>query len=483
MIRTVRLLLFPLLALTIGAGCSGSGSSDPGEPGSNTPPLEGWFVATGGSDSAAGTRQAPFATTARGIAAASAAGGGDVHVAAGTYPGTLELASDVAVYGGYDAAWVRNPSVNVTVVQGGTDDLDGNDGVFGSGVRNVLLDGVTIRSADATVPGRSSYGVRLLYSSGVRMHAVVIEAGDGADGLPGGKGPDGQAGQPGLAGTPACTKDTACTGAGGSGAGGGAPGGVGGTGGFGDNGSAGERGVGLGAGAGGAGGLMNGTSTTIAGKSGFAGASRGTSGAPGRGGASFGADKDGRYLPAPGFVGEAGTFGAGGGGGGGGGGTATFDTTNGLVEQSTGAGGGGGGGGGGAGGGGGGGDGGGGSFGVFLVNSTGIALEDVRIVTGNGGNGGAGAQGGAGGAGGAGGLGGTAGTTGAGAGGNGGAGGTGGAGGPGGGGGGGPSIGIFEDPSSMSTRQTVDFTLGAGGVGGTSPSAGEVGVVSRSYPL
>uniref|UniRef100_UPI002105FC59 DUF1565 domain-containing protein n=1 Tax=Anaeromyxobacter sp. SG66 TaxID=2925410 RepID=UPI002105FC59 len=356
MTRTLRLLLLPSLTLALVAGCSGS--SDPGDAGSNNPQSEGWFVATTGSDSAAGTRQAPFATIARGIAAASALGGGDVHVAAGTYPGTLELANDVAVYGGYDAAWARNPSVNVTVVQGGSGDLYGNDGVFGPGVTNVILDGLTIRSAAATLLGRSSYGVRLDSSSNVQLHALVIEAGDGAPGLPGGTPPGGQVGQPGENGTAACTENT-CTGVGGAGGTLGSMGGAGGMGGYATDGTAGQRGLGTGGGAGGAGGILYGTATTIAGKNGSPGAS-GAAGANAPGGASLGVVSDARYAghigSAVGGIGGPGSFGAGGGGGGGGGGAMVWSNALGDFVDHTGAGGGGGGSGGSPGNGGGGGD-------------------------------------------------------------------------------------------------------------------------------
>jgi len=430
------------------------------------------YVSTGGVDGAAGTATQPLRTIQAGIARASASGG-EVRVARGVYAESLTLASNVRILGGYDPnTWVRDVASNETVVAGGTTAVTGN------GVSNVTLDGLTVRSADASqASARSSYALLLRNSALITVSGSRIQPGAGLAGAAGMVGAAGVNGSPGLNGA-AGSCDASVTAAGGAGglnaASGSLFGGQGGQGGIPEvSGGTGRPGA---AGSGGTPGGAGGS----AGNPGQPGSS-GANGAPGASGAagsgataSMALNGTGDpYVTATGTNGTNGTDGRGGGGGGGGG-----AQVGAFVDDGTGNGGGGGGAAGQGGRGATGGQGGGGSFGVVLIATTSVVLENNVISTSAGGNGGNGASGGSGGAGGNGGAGGAVCTSEVGAGGAGGRGGNGGAGGASGGGAGGPSIGILEDNASSSTRTSNTVTLGAGGAGGAgvASNAGAAGV-------
>src|SRR5690606_30362634 len=106
--------------------------------------------------------------------------GKDVYVSNGTYAEpTLELASNVSIYGGFDRAsdWTRTDSL--ARILGGVIAMNGN------GVSNVTLDHLHIRASSATEPGLSSYGVRLVNATNVVVRKSIVEAGSGANGTPG----------------------------------------------------------------------------------------------------------------------------------------------------------------------------------------------------------------------------------------------------------------------------------------------------------
>jgi hypothetical protein len=422
-------------------------------------PQAALFVSTGGDDAAAGTPSAPLRTVQAAILRAQTAGNqADVYVAQGNYPEALTLAPGVSVYGGYGAAWLRDPAAHVTTVGAGT------LAVQGTGVSDLALDGLTIRSANAGATGESSYAVFLRNVTAVTLRRTALLPGSGAAGAAGANGIGGQSGNPGQGGFPGSCD----AGHGNGGAGGSSPiaGGAGGRGGLeGANpGVAGFPGSGPAPGQGGSGG-----SGGITGSPGNPGGNGGN-GAPGTNGPAggpLGTFSTTAYQPASGGDGATGTVGSGGGGGGGGGGQGGF-----WVNDGGGNGGGGGGAGGSGGSGGTRGGGAGGSFGLVALTSQ-VALIDVQITTSNGGAGGAAGGGGAGGTGGNGGPGATVCTEEVGAGGNGGRGGDGGRGGHGGGGGGGPSIAIVVDgPSNVAlTEQDVVIVLGSAGPGGSSPGA------------
>ena len=416
-------------------------------------PARAVFVSLGGDDSNPGTVGQPKRHIGPALTQAAALGpGAGVYAAAGTFDESPSLLNGVSVYGGYDASWRRDWAAHHTIVSanaGGTRAINAN---------GIVLDGLRLHSADATVAGSSSYAL-FMNGSAVTLRNVTLVAGDGADGQDGAPGATGAGGAAGTPGQPGCFQCSA-GGQGGFLAGAGA----GGLGGYDGPGIAGFSVVG--GGSGGAGGQMSlcGGSPATPGGFGSNGLG-GSAGGFGTGGASGTAVSTG-YLPGSGSAGASGTPGTGGGGGGGGGGGDDLAFLGCLGDR---AGGGGSGGAGGAGGGGGGpGGGGGGSFGVFAFNSS-VTLTNVSITTGDGGIGGDGGVGGAGGAGGLGGLGGV-GRGDAAEGGRGGSGGGGGSGGSGGGGGGGPSVGVFRFSSSL-TQSLVTYTLGNGGPGGIGPGA------------
>src|SRR5437867_2786784 len=316
------------------------------------------WVAPTGNDADAGTRAAPKRTIQAAIEAADAGGlGADVYAAAGTYSASLTLLPNVSVYGGYGpTTFLRDVAGNATVISGGT------TAVTGTSANALTLDGLTIRSADATVAGGSSIAVLLDNSANVVISRNAIVAGGGANGA---VGPFGAPGLPGVDGAPGTDAPPSCVDSllGGAGGGGGGlfSGGKGGGGTI-TSGHAGLSGAGPDVGAGGAGGAAaGGPKGTEDGKAGGNGAQGGVGGANGvSSGASFGSVTAGGYIPPAGSSGGAGESGSGGGGGGGGGGTTMC-----VATTKVGGGGGGGGGSGGQGGfGAGGGGGGGGSFGM-----------------------------------------------------------------------------------------------------------------------
>lgn len=421
-----------------------------------------FVTATGGHDNNPGTPALPMATLQAAIGKASTQNK-DVYVGKGTYATSdlLVLSSGVNLYGQYDPAnnWKRAAG-NTTTISGGATAI-----VAQNISAPVTVEGFTIRSANATLAGSSSYGVRVLSSSStVTLRRNLIIAGNGAAGTAGGDGTKGADGGNGGSGGGGYPDNENLSGAGG--AAGTSPvgrtGGKGGKGGlapsyWGSVGSLGSTGA-----SGGAGGM--GGSPGRNGKAGEDGA-HGAAGAAASGGGAFGSLGVGGYVPAAGADALAGTHGHGGGGGGGGGGQDCA-----FCDNGGGNGGGGGGGGAQAGTGGKGGKGGGGSFGVLSYNSN-LQIQVCTIHTGNGGAGGKGGNGGPGGEGGFPGLGEAVGMGELGLGAHGGFGGNGGAGGNGGGGGGGPSIGISVSGGSW-TIHNVAYEIGQGGPGGAGGNNG-----------
>ncbi|HEV8128772.1 MAG TPA: Ig-like domain-containing protein [Candidatus Eisenbacteria bacterium] len=425
----------------------------------------GVYVRPDGSDSNPGTKDAPLQTLSAAIAK-SGTGAGDVFIAGGTYTeGQFTLLSGVNLYGGYDATFQnRDPVASPTILSGGAIALTISPGV--SGVR---VDGVTIRSANATTPGESSVAVSVNGASHVTFHGCIVQPGNGSRGQDGSGGTAGAGGADGSNGADGNCNDATLPGSGGAGGGeGDAKGGLGGIGGSLASALIGETGA-TGSGPSGGTGGAGGTPARRKGENGGTGGT-GAGGTDGAGGVWFGAWSGSAYVPAAGHDGSSdGTAGGGGGGGGGSSGSSGAD-------PGAGNGGGGGGGGGAPGIGGTGGRGGGGSFAIVIQSSTDVTVESCSMRTGQGGAGGAGGSGGNGGSGGAGASGGRACRAQIGAGGNGGSGGPGGRGGHGGGGGGGPTIGIASDQASTITESGNEYLLGTAGAGGASlGNAGSAG--------
>jgi hypothetical protein len=442
------------------------------------------FVATSGSDSAAGSMSQPVASISRGVLLAQQAHK-DLYVCDGTYTESVVIANAaVNVHGGYDCAngWARVDDVAIVAPNSGVPLTV--KGVSGA----MTVERLQLQASDAVENGASSIASIVVSSSALTFNAVTFQAGAGAHGQQG-VSPAPESGPATSGGIGGWNIEDDCkagltTGYCGSFAHGGAgpaavqcstgafqsPGGNGGNGGNANIGLIAQPGVG-------------GSPAGLGGSAGLG--IPGTSGQPGvlgKPGAApvvqVGTFSSAGYSPTN--AGGAGTPGSGGAGGGGGSGGYSSDDNLGdsIPCGYTYLGGGGGGGGyGGCGGGAGGGGGGGGASVGLLAYESVVTLSGCQIDTSPGGDGGAagkganGQPGGAAGPGGNGTLGGgPAGFCGNGSEGNaknGGAGGHGGAGGPGGPGGGGPSIGIVLVGSAQPDTSTIDFNIGTAGNGGT----------------
>jgi hypothetical protein len=416
------------------------------------------FASPQGKDTNPGTRSAPKRTLDAAVSAAAAARK-DVFAAVGTYA-RVEVATGVAIYGGFDARSWKRGFADDTVIEGMP------EAVFADKATGVLLQLLTVNAADRGLgPGASVYGIRALNGSKLTLQNVAVRAGaaaNGATGVHGAAGAPGQPGAHGAVGAKNCADGARRPG----GAGGDSPvgrlGGKGGDGGKGGNGVAGRPGLfGTLGGPGGKGGEK-----PARGEDG-AGGTRGEPGLGGDGGTNTTSLAGTSWRGSDGGFGRVGGAGNGGGGGGGGG-----YKKNGLFQDDwPGSGGGGGGGGGAPGRPGDGGHFGGGSFGVYLFNSA-LVTESSTITAGNGGRGGTGGDGGAGGKGGEGGR-----DVGfpcghGGRGGSGGKGGDGGVGGAGGGGAGGPSIGVMKVGTSTAALTGTTIKVGTPGAGGSLGAGG-----------
>jgi hypothetical protein len=436
------------------------------------------FVSKSGNDGNPGTMSQPKLTIMAGINQASFTGKTQVYISNGTYVENITLSNGISLYGGYSSSsnWARSGSY-VTQITGSV--INGNNLMGLNGINitfSTIIDRLTITTGAPGGSIRNVYGVHLVNATALTIRNCNITAGNGLAGTAGGTGTDGANGangSNGLNGT--CDSD-------GPGAPGGIPGGPllcassGGQGGQGGASTGGPAGIGA-PGSGGAGGGTAGVGAYPTGTDGGNGSpggsgSNGTNGSGGSGGIVI----TNFWLGNSGNTGTDGTDGAGGGGGGGGGGQIDNPPFQ-LVDNGQGNGGGAGGNGGCRGTKGFGGNSGGGSFGIFMINSTGIVLTGNTIQSGNGGAGGAGGTRGIGGTGGSGGTGGFACLSEIGQGGNGGVGGTGGHGGHGGGGAGGASFAVYRSGTTVST---VGNTLinGSGGAGG--PSSGNPGTAGAS---
>ena len=431
-----------------------------------------------GTDAGDGTMGAPFKSIA---AAATAASGSDLYVrSVGIYDesdATIELASGMSVYGGFDEDWNRDADRRAVIIG---DEVAMK--VFGSAERWIAS--IELSSADVVGEG-PSIGLLISGAQVVNLVDSRVVSGGGGAGSPGGSG----AVSIGVLATDvdqlSIERSTVNGGTGGNGGIGPDADEVAEVGGSG--GAANGRDAGSGSGAGGAGGRGGETSSGANGGSGqSSGGQGGTNSAPdgrpggggdggvggngGDGGTKLVSVLDDETVPvgAAGGTGEPGIAGRGGAGGGGGFGPP-------LVA-------GGGGGGAGAGGapgrGAGGGGGGGGSVGLHAVGVDRLVISESLIAGGRGGNGaagGAGVPGGAGGRGGSGAVGVDGAVADGGDGGGGGAGGGGGHGGAGGGGAGGPSYGMLTTRVAELFIDSTRLRGGSGGAGADGGAGGRVG--------
>ena len=430
-----------------------------------------------GDDAAEGTMEAPLRT----IGAATQRNGSDIYVrntVSYSETQTVRLGPDSSLYGGFDAEWVRDRSLRVSLsgasvavaIDGPGDrhlesftitTADAAPGARSIAVRVAGADVVTIadsriasgRGGDGTGTSDggfagASVGVLATDSAEIRIVRSTVNAGSGGDGADGSEGDDG--GEDGDDGTDGSGVDAGVGGESDEEEAAGGNGGDGGTSASGDD-AEGPRG-----GSGGVAELDDGQPGD--------GGDGGVGGAGGNGGDGLLNDDESVPTGATGLSGEDGAVGIGGGGGGGG-------AAGPGVGLATGGAGGGGGAGGSGGIGAGGGGGGGGSIGLWAVRVDQVTISESLVAAGrggNGGNGGSGASGVVGGNGGDGAEGGET-TAVAGDGGGGGGGGAGGDGGDGGGGAGGPSYGML---TTEVDQLVVEFSTLRGGGGGNGADGG-----------
>ncbi|RKG56343.1 DUF1565 domain-containing protein, partial [Corallococcus sp. CA054B] len=301
----------------------------------------GYFVhPTDGRDEGNdGSRTHPFRTLARALREIRDGGTGRniVYLGTGTYNEEAPVVDmPVSLYGGYTWRGGENPFWDRFLDGGATTFFDG--GTLAFTVRDVagadvVMEGLTIASADALNAGEPSIALRVLRSSVVRLRHVLVEAGRGADGEMGAPGNPGAPGGAGLDGGSAVSFGSGRRGDGGSSVCSTGDAGLGGIGGTGNNFQQGfDGGDGFPNTPGGAGGAAGNRVNTgpdvyscIA-EQGLNGATGAVGGAGGLGSAGQGI---GSVLPETGLwqrsntqqgtAGDPGRIGAGGGGGGGGG--------------------------------------------------------------------------------------------------------------------------------------------------------------------
>ena len=429
----------------------------------------------GEDDLAQGSRDVPFKTLEAAMAKAETRP--PAVIILGRSPGIdgpLQLVNGVSIIGGFGGAplWERSPDITPTILVT-TPSANGDiAGVIAKDITSpTIFRGFSINVSKAG-DGGSAYGMIVEDSPRLFLTDLSIEvggAGVGADGTPGQIGAGGAIGD--NAGTPNGAPETVnmmC------------PIANGGAGGNGRvcvaNGVAAEGSDGQDSAAGVAGGNYNPNDN---GSMGGSANGRESDGADGSAAPVQDNVSAGRWDPDYDRASASGADGSHGRGGGGGSGSGCAPIGFGGVSE-------GGGGGAGASGGCGGtageaGDHGGGSFGLFIINSTGIVLGRLSILTGPGGDGGNGGQGGDGGEAGArGGLpGGPSGPA-AGQGGSGGGASGGGAGGHGAGGPGGPSIGIYCHQTDVMPDPQSQITPGQPGNGGGGPGNNGADGISRA---
>lgn len=434
-------------------------SVDPAEINCNDRSADSTFVYldfdVGTDEPGSGSRDQPFSTLDAAMDAAESRAASGVIVKSGyVYGGTLEVRNGISIYSGFSGAPDWTFDEGFMQVNGGVIGVDAT-----SIDQRTVLHRLQIGNSAPASPGESSYGVRAVDSGSLVLSEVQIAVEPGADGSPGSSGRDGSNG---ASAPPVFGRAGGSVGP--SRCGVSANGGPGGDGGRQlDPGQTGEvSATGIRGGPGGPPGNIGGPG----GQAPRAGAA-GDSGAAGT--RSFEVVDDLWVARGNGTAGTGGSPGFGGGGGGGGGGSPI------SLFNDFGGGGGGGGGGGCPGDGGTGGGPAGSSFGLFLINSTGLTVIDSQIRAGDGGDGGRGGPGGRGGAGGVGARGAPPSGSSAGAGGKGGDGTPGGNGGAGGGGAGGDSVGVHCEGTTVIPEGST-LEVGSPGAGGNAPNPGDNGV-------
>lgn len=137
----------------------------------------GVFVSASGDDSALGTKAAPVASIARGLAIAAQRGLRRVYVCEGTYDAGIEIDTPIDVHGGLSCAWSST---------GAKPKLTPPAGAIGVRVRNVgapiVIADLEVRVAADGEPGASAIAAFVSESIDVTFRNVTLAAGDGTGG-------------------------------------------------------------------------------------------------------------------------------------------------------------------------------------------------------------------------------------------------------------------------------------------------------------
>lgn len=144
----------------------------------------------GTDDASCGGEGSPCATINYGIQRAGTEGYSDVRIAITTnpYAEIVEIADGISLWGGFDSQWNL---VGLTEIEGG---LDNNSEVYTVKASNVnsttVLSDLEITAPNATIAGRSSYGMHISNSTGLVFQRVTIHGGTGSQGDSGTGGTD-----------------------------------------------------------------------------------------------------------------------------------------------------------------------------------------------------------------------------------------------------------------------------------------------------
>ena len=139
-----------------------------------------------------------------------------ILVATGIYPEQVRLTEEVYLFGGYSLDFQQRDVVLFpTVIAAPAVDPKEPGTISAVGIENARVEGFTIRGADATTPGTTTYGVYVANGGqGLVIRANRIEGGQGAPGANGGPGAAGTAGSAGESGLTSneCVAGVTCTG-------------------------------------------------------------------------------------------------------------------------------------------------------------------------------------------------------------------------------------------------------------------------------
>ncbi|MGV3620997.1 MAG: hypothetical protein ACO1OB_09270, partial [Archangium sp.] len=164
----------------------------------------GIFVSPSGADSAPGTRAAPKQTLAAALSAATSEGKRDIYVAHGSYTGPLTLTgifSALNVAGGYHpTTWQRANTLAADVV-------GGNPALVIDSSNNMLVQLLKFQGSDGTAGSPSTYGAKVVESSGVKLEGLELRSGNALAGIDGQSQPAAANGNPGNNGNEGCYSD------------------------------------------------------------------------------------------------------------------------------------------------------------------------------------------------------------------------------------------------------------------------------------